>query len=100
MNSFVKSHLQLAHAQTHEESPIVERPFGPGQSRVLKSVRMRHIQRNLLLANKNMARFIGQQSTESDDPCGGVLRRLRTQQGLEAFGWRPEPASPFGSCMS
>jgi transcriptional regulator with XRE-family HTH domain len=32
-----------------------------------------------------MERFIGQQSTDSDDPGGSVLRRLRTQQGLEAF---------------
>jgi hypothetical protein len=85
MNSFVKSHLQLAHAPAQEEAQTVEMPFGPGQSRVLKSVRVRHIQRHLLLANKNMERFIGQQNTESDDPCGGVLRRLRTQQGLEAF---------------
>lgn len=85
MNSFVKSHLQLAYAPAQEEAQTVEMPFGPGQSRVLKPVRVRHIQRHLLLANKNMERFIGQQSTESDDPCGGVLRRLRTQQGLEAF---------------
>jgi hypothetical protein len=85
MNSFVKSHLQLAHEQAQEEAQTIEMPFGTGQSRVLKSVRVRHIQRHLLLANKNTERFIGQQSTESDDPCGGVLRRLRTQQGLEAF---------------
>jgi transcriptional regulator with XRE-family HTH domain len=85
MNSFVKFHLQLAHAKAQEDAPTVEMPFVPGQSRVLKSVRVRHIHRHLLLANKNMARFVGQQSTDTDDPYGCVLRRLRTQQGLEAF---------------
>jgi transcriptional regulator with XRE-family HTH domain len=85
INSFVNSHLQLAHAQAQDETQTVEMPFGLGQSRVLKSVRVWHIQRQLLLANKNMEKFIGQQSTESDDPSGSVLRQLRTQQGLEAF---------------
>jgi transcriptional regulator with XRE-family HTH domain len=85
MNPFNTLHLQLAHAQAHEEAPTVERPFAPGHSRVLKPVRVRHIQRHLLLANKNMEKFIGQQSTDSDDPSGSVLRRLRTQKGLEAF---------------
>jgi transcriptional regulator with XRE-family HTH domain len=85
MNSFVNSHLQLAHAQAQDETQTVEMPFGPGTSRVLKSVRVWHIQRQLLLANKNMEKFIGRQPTESDDPTGSVLRQLRTQQGLEAF---------------
>lgn len=85
MNPFNSSHLQLAHAQANEEAPTVERPFAPVHSRVLKPVRVRHIQRHLLLANKNMEKFIGQQSTDSDDPSGSVLRRLRTQKGLEAF---------------
>jgi hypothetical protein len=85
MNSFVKSHLQLAHAQAQEEAQTVEMPFGADQSRVLKSVRVRHIQRHLLLANKNMEKFIGQQPTDSDDPGGSVLRQLRIQQGLAAF---------------
>ena len=85
MNSFVKPHLQLARAQAQEEAQTVEMPFGADQSRVLKSVRVRHIQRHLLLANKNMEKFIGQQPTDSDDPGGSVLRQLRIQQGLAAF---------------
>lgn len=85
MNSFVKSHLQIAHAPAQEAAQTVEMPFVPDRSRVLKPVRARHIQRHLLLANKNTEKFIGQQDMASDDPCGGVLRRLRIQQGLEAF---------------
>jgi hypothetical protein len=85
MNSFVKSHLQIAHAPAQEAAQTLEMPFGPYRSRVLKPVRARHIQRHLLLANKNTEKFIGQQDMASDDPCGGVLRRLRAQQGLEAF---------------
>lgn len=85
MNLFIKSQLQLAHPQVTQEAQTVEMPFGEGQSRVLKPVRVRHIQRHLLLANQNTEKFIGQQSTDSDDPCGRVLRRLRIQQGLEAF---------------
>lgn len=85
MNPFNTPHLQLAHAKAHEEVPTVERPTGPGQFRVLKPVRVRLVQRHLLLANKNMEKFMGQQSMDSDDPSGSVLRRLRTQQGLEAF---------------
>jgi len=85
MNPFNTSHLQLAHAKVNEEETTVEMPFGPGQSRVLKSVRVWHIQRQLLLANKNMEKLIDQRPTDSDDPSGSVLRQLRTQQGLEAF---------------
>ena len=85
MNPFNTSHLQLAHAKANEEAPTVQRPLWTGQSRVLKPVRSRGIQRHLLLANKNIDQFIGQQSTDSRDPYGSVLRRLRTQQGLEAF---------------
>jgi transcriptional regulator with XRE-family HTH domain len=85
MNPFNTSHLQLAHAKANEDEPTVKMPCGPGQSRVLKSVRIWHIQRQLLLANKNMEKSIDQRSTDSDDPGGSVLRRLRTQQGLEAF---------------
>lgn len=85
MNLFVKSHLQLAPAQVKEEAQTVEMPVGEGPSRVLKPVRARPIQRHLLLANQNMEKFMGPQSSDSDDPCGHVLRRLRTQQGLEAF---------------
>jgi transcriptional regulator with XRE-family HTH domain len=85
MNPLNTSQLQLAHPKANEEAPTVERPFVPGQSRVLKPVRAQHFQRHLLLANKNMEKFMGQQSMNSDDPSGSVLRRLRTQQGLEAF---------------
>jgi hypothetical protein len=85
MNPFNTSHLQLAHAKVNEEETTVEMPFGPGQSRVLKSVRVWHIQHQLLMTNKKMEKLIDQSSTDSDDPCGSVLRQLRTQQGLEAF---------------
>lgn len=85
MNPLNTSHLQLAHAKANEEEPTVEMPFGPGQSRVLTSVRVWHIQRQLLLSNKKMEKLIDQRSTDSDDPFGSVLRQLRTQQGLEAF---------------
>lgn len=85
MNSLVKSHLQLAHAQSQEEATTVAIPFGAGHSRLLKPIRVRHIQRHLLLANKNQEKFIGHQSLDSNDPCGSILRRLRNQQGLEAF---------------
>jgi hypothetical protein len=52
-------------------------------ARVLKQVKSLHIQRNLLNANKNSQMFIGLQSTETDDPSGCVLRKLRIQQGLD-----------------
>lgn len=85
MNSIVKPHLQFALAQTQQEAQTLQMPFGSGESRVLKSVRVWHIQHQLLQANQNMEKFIGRQPTDSDDPCGSVLRQLRTQQGLEAF---------------
>lgn len=85
MNSYIKSHLQLAQVHVDEETPTVEMPFEEGRSKVLKKVRSLHIKRRLLQANKNIEAFIGDQNTDSDDPCGRVLRRMRIQQGLDAF---------------
>lgn len=85
MNSFIKSHLLQPDAQAKDTPHKAPMPFGAGQPRVLKPVRVQHHQQHLLLANQNMEKFIGQQDAASDDPVGSVLRRLRTQQGLEAF---------------
>lgn len=84
MNSYIKSHLQLAQVHVDEETPTVEMPFEEGRSKVLKTVRSLHIKRRLLQANKNIEAFIGHQNTDSNDPCGRVLRGMRIQQGLEA----------------
>ena len=85
MNSFIKFHPQRAHLFAKEEPQTVEMPFGSGDPRVLKQVRARHIQRQLLQANKTMEQFVGQQSALTDDRCGSVLRQLRIQHGLDAF---------------
>lgn len=85
MKPHIKSHFQLAKIPLEEESPIVEIPIEGGRSTVLKQVKSLHIKRQLLQANKNLETFIGDQKTDTDDPFGRVLRRLRVQKGLEAF---------------
>lgn len=85
MNSYIKSNFQFAQVDVEEDTPTVEMPVEGGRSKVLKKVRSLHIKRHLLHANKTIEAFIGHQSTDSDDPHGRVLRRLRTQQGLDAF---------------
>ena len=83
MSSYVKTSYPLA--QVHPDvdlSPAVTSPEAK-DARVLKQVKSLHIQRNLLNANKNSQMFIGLQSTETDDPSGCVLRKLRIQQGLD-----------------
>ena len=85
MNSYIKSHLQLAQVHVDEDTPTVEMPFEESHSKVLKKVRSLHIKRRLLQANKDIEAFIGHEHTDSDDPCGRVLRRMRIQQGLDAF---------------
>jgi transcriptional regulator with XRE-family HTH domain len=84
MKPHIKSHLQLAKIPLEEERPIVELPIEGGRSTVLKQVKSLHIKRHLLQANKNLETFIGDQNTDTDDPFGRVLRRLRIQKGLEA----------------
>lgn len=83
MSSYVKTRYPLA--QVHpdvDKSPAVATVEAKA-TRVLKQVKSLHIKRNLLKANKNSQTFIGLQSTETDDPSGCVLRKLRIQQGLD-----------------
>jgi hypothetical protein len=68
-----------------EEKATVEIPFESGRSKVLKQVKSLHIKRQLLQANKNLETFIGDQNSDTNDRFGRVLRRLRVQQGVEAF---------------
>lgn len=83
MNSFCPSRPNVVIAKDEEKT--IELPFMAGRSRVLRSVRILHDQNHLLQANKSMERFMGQQNGESADPIGRVLRRMRTQKGLDAF---------------
>jgi transcriptional regulator with XRE-family HTH domain len=85
MNLHIKSHFQLATVANVEEKPTVEIPFESGRSKVLKQVKSLHIKRQLLEANKNLETFIGDQNLDTNDRFGRVLRRLRVQQGVEAF---------------
>jgi transcriptional regulator with XRE-family HTH domain len=85
MNLHIKSHFQLATVANVEEKPTVEIPFESGRSKVLKQVKSLHIKRQLLQANKNLETFIGDQNSDTNDRFGRVLRRLRVQQGVEAF---------------
>lgn len=84
MNSFIKSHRQLARVQAVNDTLTTVKPFENNRPTVLKQIRSLHINRNLLHANKNIESFIGYQSPDTDDPFGSVLRRLRHLQGLEA----------------
>lgn len=84
MNVHIKSLCQLARLHEQDDAMTTETPFENSRSKVLKQVRSLHIQRNLLQANKSTERFIGHQCPDTEDPCGRVLRRLRSQQGLDA----------------
>ena len=80
----IKSHFQISEIARKEERPIMESPNEGGRSTVLKQVKSLHIKRHLLQANKNLETFIGDQNSETDDPFGRVLRRLRVHKGLQA----------------
>jgi transcriptional regulator with XRE-family HTH domain len=84
MKIHIKSHVHLANIAHEEERPTVELPTEAGRSTVLKQVKSLHIKRHLSQANKNLETFIGDQNSDTDDPFGRVLRRLRIQKGLEA----------------
>ena len=85
MKPHIKSHFQLAKIAHEEERMTVEIPSEGGRSTVLKQVKSLHIKRHLLQANKNLETFIGDQNSDTDDPFGRVLRRLRIHKGLEAY---------------
>ena len=85
MNLHIKSHFQLSTVPHEEDQPTVELPLENGRSKVLKPVKSLHIKRRLLQANKNLETFIGDQNSDTTDRFGRVLRRLRIQQGVEAF---------------
>lgn len=85
MNLLIKSHFQLSTAPPEEDKPKVEIPLENGRFKVLKPVKSLHIQRRLLQANKHQETFIGDQNSDTNDRFGRVLRRLRVQQGVEAF---------------
>jgi hypothetical protein len=85
MTLHIKSHFQLATVANEEDKPTVEIPIESGRSKVLKQVKSLHMKRHLLQANKNLERFIGDQNLDTSDRFGRVLRRLRVQQGVEAF---------------
>jgi transcriptional regulator with XRE-family HTH domain len=80
----IQSHFQLAPIAHEEERPTVELPNEGGRSTVLKQVKSLHIKRHLSQANKNQESFIGDQNSDTDDPFGRVLRRLRIHKGLQA----------------
>jgi hypothetical protein len=84
MKPHIKSHFQLAHIPQVEERPSLELPIEGGRSTVLKQVNNLHIKRHLLQANKHLETFIGDQNSDTNDPFGRVLRRLRIHKGLEA----------------
>lgn len=84
MKIHIKSHFHLANIAHEEERPTVELPTEAGRSTVLKQVKSLHIKRHLSQANKNLETFIGDQNSDTDDPFGRVLRRLRIHRGLEA----------------
>lgn len=83
MSSYVKTSYPLAQVHPDVDSSSAGAAPETKDARVLKQVKSLHIQRNLLNANKNSQLFIGLQSTETDDPSGCVLRKLRIQQGLD-----------------
>lgn len=83
MNSYVKSSFSLAQVHLDEDASRAGVTTEIKDARVLKQVKSLHIQRNLLNANKSSQMFIGVQSTETEDPSGCVLRKLRIQQGLD-----------------
>jgi hypothetical protein len=83
MRSFVKTHYRLDPVRPEEVSTL-EMPVFEAQTRVLKQVKSLYMKRHLLKENKSSQAFIGHQSTETDDPFGSVLRKLRFQQGLDA----------------
>jgi len=85
MNLLIKSHFQLSTAPPEEDKPKVEIPLENGRFKVLKPVKSLHIQRRLLQANKHQETFIGDQNSDTNDRFGRVLRRLRIEQGVEAF---------------
>lgn len=80
----IKSQFQLAKITHKVERPTMELPNEGGRSTVLKQVKTLHIKRHLSQANKNLETFIGDQNSDTDDPFGRVLRRLRIHKGLEA----------------
>ena len=84
MKPHIKSHFQLAKIAHEEEHTNVEIPNEGSRSTVLKQVKSLHIKRHLLQANKNLETFIGDQNSDTNDPFGRVLRRLRIHKGLEA----------------
>ena len=84
MKPHTKSHVQLAKIAHEEEHQNVEIPNEGSRSTVLKQVKSLHIKRHLLQANKNLETFIGDQNSDTNDPFGRVLRRLRIHKGLEA----------------
>jgi transcriptional regulator with XRE-family HTH domain len=79
-----QSHVQIAAIAHEEERPAVELPNEGGRSTVLKQVKSLHIKRHLSQANKSLENFIGDQNSDTDDPFGRVLRRLRIHKGLQA----------------
>ena len=85
MKPHIKSHVQLAKIAHEEEHQNVEIPNEGSRSTVLKQVKSLHIKRHLLQANKNLETFIGDQNSDTNDPFGRVLRRLRIHKGLEAY---------------
>jgi transcriptional regulator with XRE-family HTH domain len=84
MKLHIKSHFQVAEIARKEERPTMELPSEGGRLTVLKQVKSLHIKRHLLQANKDLETFIGDQNSETDDPFGRVLRRLRVHKGLRA----------------
>jgi hypothetical protein len=85
MNLHIKSNFQLVTVAHEDDKSTVGIPVESGRSTVLKSVKSLHIKRHLLEANKIQETFIGDQNSETNDRFGRVLRRLRVQQGIEAF---------------
>jgi hypothetical protein len=83
MNAYVKTSFSLAQVHPGIDSSRAGVTLESKDARVLKQVKSLHIQRNLLNANKSSQMFIGVQSTETEDPNGCVLRKLRIQQGLD-----------------
>ena len=83
MNAYVKTSFSLAQVHPGIDSSRAGVTMESKDARVLKQVKSLHIQRNLLNANKSSQMFIGVQSTETEDPNGCVLRKLRIQQGLD-----------------
>ena len=83
MNAYVKTSFSLAQVHPDVDTSRAGVTTEIKDARVLKQVKSLHIQRNLLNANKSSQMFIGVQSTETEDPNGCVLRKLRIQQGLD-----------------